>query len=798
MKTVPPSGTAAKCSHCGTPFRPTQRESEFCCAGCRFVFHLLRKRGLEDFYRFGGNPAPASSGVFHSGEWSWLEDLQEATESGIPAGQSVGATVEVQGIACAGCVWLLEALFLEAPGAISCTVHSTRGTLRLEWAAGECHLVAYAADAKRFGYRIGPLSNREQPPSRDLTRRMGICGALALNAMLFALPRYLGLEAGSQLNRLFDVVSFFLATASLFLGGTHFFRRAFGSLRRHELHMDLPISIGLAVAYTGSVTAWLLGHSAMSYFDFVSIFTFLMLAGRWTQERSIEANRRRLLGSRLDPGRVKVFRDGQEHWVLTDARALRTGDRYQIEKSALVPVRSTLEDNAGTFALNWITGESVPRRFQIGQSVPAGARNLTAQPITLCAREVWEHSQLARLLAVEDSPSNTRPGFRTGIRAYIMGVIVIAILGGAAWGIAAGPLAAAQVFVSVLVVSCPCALGVALPLLNDAAALRLQAGGVYPRSEALWEKLRGVRSLVLDKTGTVTLDVPGLANHEALLGLHERARAVLLMLVADSPHPVAASLREALLSLGCERTENPDASVCEIPGMGLEWQGTEGTWRVGRARWAAPEKNLSGTVFSLEGVPLAAFSIVEELRTDAATEIHALRSRGFSVSLLSGDEPARVQSMAHTLGIPQDEAFGGMTPDEKAALIRSRWPDSALLLGDGANDSLAFDAARCCGTPSVESGLLEHKADFYLLGRSLRGLGMLFRVADQRRKSVRAVFAFALSYNTLAISAALAGWMSPLVAAIIMPTSSLLSISLVFLTFRVGGSKLLNPNHQSP
>jgi Cu2+-exporting ATPase len=188
-------------------------------------------------------------------------------------------------------------------------------------------------------------------------------------------------------------------------------------------------------------------------------------------------------------------------------------------------------------------------------------------------------------------------------------------------------------------------------------------------------------------------------------------------------------------------------------------------------------------VLALDGTEVARFHFREELRPDAAVELGRFQSARMPVYLLSGDEPERVHAMGRALGLPEGHALGGLSPADKAALVRSRWGGQALMLGDGANDSLAFDAALCRGTPAVDTGLLEHKADFYLLGRGLAGLGVLFAAARSHRRTTNMVCAFALSYNALAVSAALAGWMSPLAAAIIMPLSSLASIGLVLTGF---------------
>lgn len=779
---LPKTAATVPCRHCAIPFRPVPGEGEFCCSGCRFVFHLLHRRGLEDFYHYGETKSPVGSSVFQDRDAAWIPALQtRSEEEASPQDGSASATVQVQGISCAGCVWLLEAIFAEHPGAISAEVNSSAGTLRLRWTIGSCDLTSYVQDCGRFGYTVGPLGTSRPEGLRPLIRKLGLCGALALNAMLFALPAYLGLQPGDDFAALFAVVAFAIATTSILVGGTYFFRRALAALRHGEIHIDLPISLGLLAAYLGSALSWISGKGTFTYFDFVSIFTFLMLLGRWLQERAVENNRNRLLAVRLTPGTVTVLRNGLE--VEAAAETLLTGERFRLARGQLVPVRSRMLSKTGLFALNWINGEPAPRTFSNGSLLPSGARSLTPEHLDALALEDWEQSQLATLLAL-DGPGRWRNHrLQELIRGYLIGVFLLAGAGFLGWGLVAGSWTVAfQVLISVLVVSCPCAIGVALPLLDDVTAARLQRKGVYLRDASLWARLRRVRHVLFDKTGTLTLENLVPANPGALAELPLPTREILLRLVADSLHPVASSLREHLLAAGVQPASEGATSPREITGLGIEWTTPDETWRLGRATWAAPHAlaGESGTILSRDGIRVAAFSFHEEIRPDVTSVVRDLEARGLDVVILSGDAPARVQAMANNLGLPAAHGHGSLTPDDKAALVRTRWPDSALMLGDGANDSLAFDAALCRGTPAIETGLLEHKSDFYLLGRSLSGLTTLFSAFDRHRRATWAVFIFAITYNALAVSASLAGLMNPLVAAIIMPLSSLLSIGLVF------------------
>jgi Cu2+-exporting ATPase len=239
---------------------------------------------------------------------------------------------------------------------------------------------------------------------------------------------------------------------------------------------------------------------------------------------------------------------------------------------------------------------------------------------------------------------------------------------------------------------------------------------------------------------------------------------------------------------------SPRDEVREVVGFGLEWRDARGCgWRLGRAAWvveagaaaAAPTADVSTDLaFGCDGATLARFATAEEVREDAIGEVAKLRARGFAVFILSGDRPDKVAAMAQRLHLPSAAAVAGMTPDAKAAWVRARDAGDTLMIGDGANDSLAFDAATCRGTPAVERGMLEHRADFYFLGRGLAGIRRLFDVSTQRQRAIRHVLGFAIVYNVAVVGIALAGAMNPLLAAALMPASALASLGIALVGMR--------------
>jgi Cu2+-exporting ATPase len=428
--------------------------------------------------------------------------------------------------------------------------------------------------------------------------------------------------------------------------------------------------------------------------------------------------------------------------------------------------------------MEWINGESESLAAPLGRIVPSGAMNYCNHAIELEALEPWSESLLARLTEMPSSGPQRNAQVEGFIRIYMVVVIGLGALAFAWWWRHSGDfLVALQVLTSVLVVSCPCASGVALPLADDLAASFVRRLGVFLREGSLWSRLRSVRKIIFDKTGTLTLETMALRNPESLAALSGSETAVLLAMVSDSLHPVSCCLRELLLAEGVQATATADLK--EHVGLGLERIASREVWRLGRSGWAGETEG--DCVFSRNGEVLAAFCFEESVRTDAAEEIAALQKQGCEVFILSGDRPQKVATMAARLGVPSANCHAAMSPQQKADWVRNIDRHDTLLIGDGANDSLAFNAAHCTGTPAIDRGLLEQKADFYFLGRGLSGIRQLFATAHRRRRTVRRVIGFALLYNFIAIAISLAGAMSPVVAAVLMPLSSLVSLAIVFL-----------------
>jgi Cu2+-exporting ATPase len=795
------------CRHCGTALQTERtRESGFCCPGCAYVFRLVHEHGLEGYYKIrDAVVAPVDQVVFQPRDYAWLTELQVEAEK-IPGTPAV--TLEVQGISCAGCVWLIEKVFHQQKGSLAIQTDAQLGRMRLQWARGEFDAVAYARALQAFNYLVGPPGEEPAvPESRQLVRRVGLCAAFSMNIMLFALPAYFGMEASFPYAHLFGTLAMAFATLSVLTGGGYFLGRAVAALRAGVLHIDLPIAIGIVGAYAGSFYGWAAGREEYVYFDFVGAFILLMLIGRWAQVAAVERNRRRLLSVQARPHKVRVI-GASGAAVDQPVENLRAGEVFRVRSGQVVPVEARLETAVAAFGMAWITGEADPRDYRQGGRVPAGAVSLARGEVQLRATQAWNESLLAKLLQPAGRDAFRHRMLERIVGGYLFAILAAAAGAGAAWWLGThDAVRTFSVVTAVLVVSCPCAVGLAFPLADEMATVALRRHGVFVREADLWPRLSRIRKLIFDKTGTLTLETPVLLNPEALEALAPEARAALLALVRDNPHPVSQSLLESLLARGeagrANRADEPSGGVArredpprpemsgefsEETGFGVRLATPRGVWSLGRPGWAVGQAGLGdpalqgqihGTEFVCDGVVLARFNFEDAMRTGAVADVVGLRNEGFEVFILSGDQPAKVSAMAAALGLPAEYAVAGVTPEQKASWVQMLDRRDTLMLGDGANDSLAFDAAFARGTPVIHRGMLEGKADFYYLGQGIGGLRRLFAVNAARRRTQTALLVFSVAYNALAVGLAVAGQMSPLLAAILMPVSSLLSLAIV-------------------
>ncbi|MFN3597661.1 MAG: heavy metal translocating P-type ATPase [Rubricoccaceae bacterium] len=845
---VPPE---TACAHCGLPVGPRpvgpvgggpaaagalegaagDAARVFCCTGCAVVADALAAAGLgETYYRLRGLPSsrPASRALapdpLHVSELDTAAFLDEHTQD---AGNGLRRTeLFVDGVHCAACVWLVERLPAEVPGVAEARLDLPRARLALAFDPEQVRLSAVAAWLARFGYAARParteaLGQRTEA-ERRLLIRTGIAWALAGNVMLVAFALYSGLDAGAdaRLNTAARWVSLLLATPSVVYGGAPFFARAWASVRaagragtlRH-LHMDTPIALGVAVGFAHSAWATVSGRGEI-WFDSLAVLIAALLTARYLQLRS-----RRLAGDASERLLALVPTVARRLGASGAAEAvpvesLRRGDLVEVPPGEVIPVDGAVAEGESRLSNAVLTGESRPVPVGPGDRVEAGATNLSAA-LRVRVEAAGAQARVGRLLAWVREAGGARPRIVL-LADRLGGVFVVAVLAAAI--VTAGlwlwldPAHAAEHVAALLVITCPCALGMATPLSMAVAAGRAAQRGLFVKSDEAMQRLTEIDTLVLDKTGTLTegrMAVARVLTDEA--GPEADPEAVLALaaaLEADAAHPIAEALVRAA-GPGA-RAEAVEAEA----GAGLAGRVDGRAVRVGRPDWvaahegplapalaaavrAAAADGLTPVAIAVDGRPCAIVAVGDRLREDAAATVGAMQRRGLEVHLLSGDHPDAVAVAARTLGLPAERVRGGVGPEDKRAYVEALRARGRVVLmaGDGVNDAaalLAADVGVAVGGGTTASLVA---ADVFLTRAGLAPLGELARGAGQAMRTVRRALGLSLVYNAAAATAAIAGLVTPLVAAVAMPISSLAVVALALAqpSFRAARSRAAAP-----
>lgn len=769
--------TASHCVHCAQPLID-DAFSPYCCRGCRAVHAILSKAGLTRYYELRRGPGlPPTDLDSRRIDHKWLELIESvrADDGGLAR-----VELDIQGIHCAACVWLIEELFRRHGGARAgvMSINPALGRIELR-ISPEFPLSDWVDSVESLGYLLGPARSSGSRPSDDLLLRVGICAALAMNVMLFAAAIYLGLREG-PIYAILNDLSYAAGVLAVLVGGSVFIGSAFRALRRRVLHLDVPIALGIVLAFAGSTWSFFAASGEAVYIDTLTVFVALMLVGRWLQQRMLERNRAQLLA---DDGTESLLTRQVENGVvrIVHCIGIHEGDQLLVAPGDLVPVQLRVLEQSVRCSLDWIDGESRPRRFDTGETVPAGAFNVGERAFTGVATTDFSKSSLVGLLgndpaAKGDGPLATQWWSQLS-RYYVVGVIGLATAAVSYWWWRSGePLRAIEVGTAVLVVTCPCAFGIAAPLAYELVQTQLRRAGVFVRVGDFLDRVRSVTRLVFDKTGTLTTGSLEVVDPSPLLWLTEDQARVLYNMTARSAHPKSVAVRRALEGRPSARLA--DLEVTEQAGKGVSADHDGARYRLGAPGWAgAPLAPRDDVVFACDGETLASIATDEKLRPGARDEIEKLERAGYQLAILSGDAQSRVTAMGRSLGMAAGECIGDKSPEQKADYVRAHAPARTLLIGDGLNDQVAMREAACSGTPAVDRPFMAARCDFYFVSPGLRPVAQVLRASQSLAHVVRRILAFAIAYNLVAVSIAMAGWMKPWVAAVLMPLSSLLTLA---------------------
>jgi Cu2+-exporting ATPase len=685
---------------------------------------------------------------------------------------------------CAACISTVEQAMAAQPGILSARVNLTMKRVSVDaepWVTPE----AVATALKAVGYEAheldaGLLSSTETDKvSRDLLMRLGVAFFAMMNVMLLSVAVWSG--AGGATRDMFHWISAMIAIPTVIFAGQPFFRSAFNSLRAGRLGMDVPISLALILA--SGISLFETAHSGeKAYFDAAVMLCFFLLLGRYLDQRTRAMARSAAEElAALEVPKALVLDGGTE--VLRAIAEVRVGDAVLVRPGGRMPVDGVVMQGASEVDRGLLTGESLPVFAGPGSVVAAGEVNLTG-PLTLRVTAAGRDSSLHRmadLVAVAEAAKSRYTSIAdraSRIYSPLVHILSFSAFGYWMWATGGDLRFAINISAAVLIITCPCALGLAVPAVVTAASGRLFRKGLLIKNGTALERLAEVDTVVFDKTGTLTLGLPepmGLEVHPA------EDLALAAALAAGSSHPLARALAQALTARGVVPVALED--VTEVPGYGIEARLQGRTVRLGRADWCGAEPVAATATYLKTAQGTSAFTFSDQPRPGSATLIAALRAQGKAVHLLSGDTEAVVKGLAERLGIEAWSA--GVLPAQKVDYLTALAQDGhrVLMVGDGLNDTGALASAHVSISPATALDAARTASDIVLLGSDLSPIADATRIAGQAVRRMKENFAISATYNVVAVPLALMGHATPLAAALAMSLSSI-TVSLNALRLR--------------
>ena len=786
---------SATCDHCGLPVPAglvdEGAELQFCCSGCRVAYEVIRGHGLDGYYDIKKRiDAPDEAAHVSGKNFAEFDDpaFHRLYCRTLPSGLE---TVELylEGVHCAACVWLVEKLTVVVDGVAEVRLDLGKALATVVWDPQATPLSEVARFLDSIGYTPHPFRGVE---ARDMARReerallvrIAVAGAIAGNVMLIAFALYGGHfhGIGDEFSTLFRWVSLGLALPSVFWCASVFYRGAWGALRTRSLHMDLPIAIGILAGFTQGAVNTVRGAGEI-YFDSVTALIFFLLVGRFLQRRQqLKAASSTELMFSLAPSTARLVEGDTVREVPLES--LVPGAVVEVRAGDSIPADGVVIEGSSTLDLSLLTGESLPEEIGVGGPVHAGTVNLSGR-LLVDVRSTGEDSRVGRLMRlVEEGAQRRAPVVLLADRIsgwFVAVVLLLALATVVIWW-QLDPANAVGHAVALLIVSCPCALGLATPLAVSAAIGRAARKKILIKGGDALENLARPGRMVLDKTGTLT---------EGRLAVirwwgDETVRPLVAAVESHSAHPVARALTAA--SGGSNPLQANE--VRETTGGGIE--GTVGGRRVAvgsatfiEARFGelTPAATDAASSFAAEGLsPIVAAvggevrgvaGVGDPLRPDSAPSIAAIRDAGWRVEILSGDHPAVVASIAREVGVSPESARGAATPEAKLEAVRNDDGETVAMVGDGVNDAAALAAATVgIGVHGGAEAVLA-AADVYLGRPGLTPIVELLEGSRRTLNVIRRNLVFSLTYNIIAVTFAITGHMSPILAAILMPLSSM-------------------------
>ncbi len=800
----PPLGAAAAlCFHCGLPvpagasfgFEAGEGWRPFCCAGCEAVSRAISGRGLDDFYRLREAPSQRPPPETADEDLELYDDPIVQSRFVHAGNGACEAAILIEGMRCTACAWLVEQVASRVPGVTFAQAHFASRRALVRWDPARARLSTVLREVRRIGYPAWPfeparLARVEARERRAMVRRLWVAGLAMMQVMMYAFPTYMAGEGeiGADVASLLRWAGLLLTLPVVCYSSAPFFAGAWRSVRHSSLGMDVPVALGIASAFFASAVATWRGTGEV-YFDSVAMFVFLLTAGRYLElgARSRAGLALQSLARLVPQAALRLKGASGIEADAVPVALLAPGDRVLVRAGESVPADGALESAEALLNEALLTGESRPVARRRGAALTGGSVN-AGSALVMRVERVGADTTLSSIERLMERALAERPRWvETAQRAsgvFVAAILLAALAAALAW-LAIDPARALWVAVSVLIVTCPCALSLATPAaitvaVGEMARRRL----VVSRGHAI-EALAAATDIVFDKTGTLTAGKPRVVEVLAFGGASaEHALALAASIGQGSTHPLDRALVHAANAMPLA----PVTGHASHPGAGAEAIVGGARLRLGRADFAAALHGASAPIAWIhtgdtvvwladENGWIAAFRIGDGIRPEAAQAIAQLRALGLRIHLLTGDEARVADRVAAELAIECLEARA--TPLRKQEYVRAlqRQGRHVVMVGDGVNDAPVLAQADVSVAMGQGADLAQLKADAVLISESLADLVAAVQLARRARRVIRQNLAWALGYNLLVLPLAFAGLVTPLIAGIGMASSSLVVVA---------------------
>lgn len=668
---------------------------------------------------------------------------------------------------CAGCIRSIEGALSKLDSVVEARVNLTTRRVKVRWRKNGSPppLIRTLAQAGYDATLYSLQNDARDPEMERLVRATAVAGFAMMNIMLLSVSVWSGADAA--LRNIFHVISAVLAAPVVVYSGRIFFESAWSALKVGKANMDVPIAVGILLTF--SLSAYdTLQNGPHAYFDAATSLIFVLLIGRTLDHMMRRKARTAVLGlARMMPrGATVVAADGQRVYTPTDR--ISAGQVVLLSPGDRIPLDGIVIKGDADLDTSIVSGESAPMRAGQGTPVLSGMLNTNGQ-IEVQITRAMPDSFIASMISMMEAAETGRASYRRlADRAATLYTPVVHVLAAGsflAWMLATGNWHhALTIAVSVLVITCPCALGLAVPMVHVMAARRLYELKIALKDGSALERLAEADTIVFDKTGTLTFGQLRVISHT----LESDALDAAIALATCSRHPASKAIAE----MGNGSVTSDVESFREYPGLGIEGRLDGQVYRLGRADWAAPGTVADGVVFARNATMVGRFEMADVLRPEAQHIASALRAHGYHLEILSGDGQAAVADLAASLGV-SDFQFGLQPGDKVRRLEELRHAGrKVLMVGDGLNDAPALSAAHVSMAPGSAADIGRAAADLVFLG-GLEAISDALRISWRARRLVHQNLALAVIYNVVAVPFALAGFVTPFLAAIAMSASSL-------------------------